>query len=296
MVSSDLIQQLYEIANIKRFMPARASTFFSELGLYVQMRETSGMARLQAGGRFRSRIDLWRESHTDPWQVKKYRTGDWERLVEPTHRLAHWLGVREAVTLAVRADFEYAVRTFRSTGELELPERLDSIPDDSILGRLLEPYSEAHGSWDEAKGLDAERELLRYLEVNPGHASAWQALMRTYRHLDRYSKSLAAINEAIRLAPYEAEFHREAAFIYVTALKNAVDPDLQLGLLGRAMMDCTLKALECSYQDARVSCVRHLGTVLESKRPDSERLKREARWMFDWCAGSPTHNPDCGET
>ena len=247
MVSSDLIQQLYEIANIKRFMPTRASTFFSELGLYVQIRETSGMARLQAGGRFRSRIDLWRETHTDPWQVKKYRAGDWERLVEPTHRLAHWLGMREAVTLAVRADFEYAVRTFRSTGELELPERLDSIPDDSILGRILEPYSEAHGSWDEAKGLDAERELLRFLEVNPGHAPARQALMRTYRHLDRYSQSLAAINEAIRLAPYEAEFHREAAFVYITALKNAVDPDLQLGLLGRAMTDCTLKTLECSY-------------------------------------------------
>ena len=295
MVSSDLIQQLYEIANIKRFMPTRVRIFFNELGLHVQMRETSGMESLKAGGRFRSRIDLWRERHTEPWEVKKYRPGDWEGLVEPTYRLAHWLGVREAVTSAVKADFEYAVRTFRSTGELELPERLDSIPDDSILGRLLEPYSEVHGSLNEAKGLDAERELLRYLEINPGHAAAWQALMRIYIHLARYSQPLAAISEAINLAPYEAEFHREAAFIYVTALKNAVDPSLRLGLPGRAMTDCTLNALDCSYEEARASCIRHLTTVLESNRPDSERYKRDSRWMVDWCAAIPTYNPDVGE-
>ena len=67
MVSSDLIQQLYEIANIKRFMPTRVRALFNELGLHVQMRESSGIASLKAGGRFRSRIDLWREHHTEPW-------------------------------------------------------------------------------------------------------------------------------------------------------------------------------------------------------------------------------------
>ena len=197
---------------------------------------------------------------------------------------------------AVKDDFEYAIRTFHSTGELELPERIDSISDDSIFARHMEPYSEVHGPWDHAKGLGAERALLRYLEVNPGHAPAWQALMRTCIQLGRYTHSLAAINEAISIAPYEAEFHREAALVYITALKNASEPNLQLGILGLAQTNCTLEALECSYEEARASCVRHLTTVVESKRPDAERYKRESLWMLKWCATKSTFSLSNRET
>ena len=288
LVSAEIIQRLDEIANIKWLLPPSARVFANELGLYVQMREASGMAILKAGGRFRSRIELRRGSYSEPWRVKKYRPGDWVGLVEPTQRLVHWLAVRGAVLRAVKDDFEYAIRTFHSTGELELPERIDSIPDDSILGRHMEPYSDVHGPWDHVKGLGAESELLRYLEVNPGHAPAWQALMRTCIQLGRYPQSIAAINRAISIAPYEAEFHREAALVYITALKNASEPNLQMGILGPAQTHCTLEALQCSHEEARVSCIRHLTMVLESKRPDSGHYKRESLWLLEWCAANST--------
>ena len=128
------------------------------------MREARGMARLQAGGKFRSRIDLWRDSPTDFWQVKKYRTGDWERLVEPTLELAEWLEARGGVTSQVKSDFRYSIKGFRSTGELELPVRLESFQDDSVLGCLLNSYPEVHGDWDDATARKLEKELLEYLE------------------------------------------------------------------------------------------------------------------------------------
>ena len=292
MASAELIENLEEIARIKKGLSASSGGWCSELGLHVQMREAAGMVRLQAGGKFRSRIDLWRESPTDSWQVRRYRSGDWELLVEPTLRLVTWLAVRGSVTSMVKGDFKYAVKIFRSTGELELPERLDSFPDDSILGRLLEPFSESHGDWDDTKARGVERELLRYLEVNPRHIAAWQALMRIYILQSRYNESLTALDKAISIAPFETEFYYEAALIYFTAVKNAVRAEPTTGVTGRTLMDCSLDALEFSYEEARAACVKHLKMVLRSKRPDSRRLKKEAGWMLGWCLGSPIQNPN----
>ena len=292
MEPTELIEKLFEIATIKHFLPTRARVFSNELGLYVQMGEAYGMASLKAGSMFRSRIHLWRESRTEPWEIKKYRPGEWECLVEPTLRLVNWLAMRGGVTVMVKGDFEYAIKTFRATGELELPERIDSILDNSILGRLLEPYSDTHGNWDDTKAQGVEHDLLRFLEVNPVFAPAWQALMRAYSRLGRYQESLEAIEKAINIAPYEAEFRWEVALIYITAIKNAIEPDLQLGLVGRAMTDRTLFALDRDYEEACAACIEHLTMVSTSGRPDSERYKGKARWVFEWCMASPEHRPD----
>ena len=292
MVSADLIQKLEEIARIKKALPARAQAWCNELGLFVQMRDPSGMASLQAGGKFRSRINLWRDYSTDSWQVKKYRPGEWETLVEPTLILAKWLAPRGAVTELVKDDFEYAIKIFHNTRRLELPERADSIPDNSTLGRILESFSEPPRDWGDTKAQEVQRGLLRYLEVNPGHAAAWQALTRVYLLQGRYEEFLTAINEAINIAPFETEFRWDAASIYITAIKNAVEPGLQLGLLGHGMNDCSLEALQCSYEEARATCINHLRTILESMRPDSKRHKEEARRVIDWCMKNPAHKPD----
>ena len=291
-VSAELIQNLEEIARIKESLPARSRRWCSELGLFVQMREAAGMARLQAGGKFRSRINLWRDSSTASWQIKKYRPGEWETLVEPTLKLAKWLGPRGAVTELVKDDFEYAIKASHNTPRLELPERIDSIPDNSILGRILGSFSQSPRDWDDTKAQDVERGLLRYLEVNPRHAAAWQALTRVYLLQGRCEEFLTAINEAIKITPFETEFRWDAALIYITAIKNAVEPGLQLGLLGQAMRDCSLDALQCSYEEARATCINHLRMILESMRPDSKRYKEEARWMIDWCMKNPAHKPD----
>ena len=123
MASAELIQNLEEIAKIKKELPYRSRGWCSELGLYVQMREARGMARLQAGGQFRSRIDLWRESPNDSWQVRKYRPGEWERLVEPSLELARWLKVRGGLPKRAKKKFQYAIKSFSNSGNLVLPER-----------------------------------------------------------------------------------------------------------------------------------------------------------------------------
>ena len=286
-----LTQTLEEIARIKQLLPTRARVFCNELGLYVQLHEASRIARLKAGGKFRSRIDLWRESHAEPWRIKKYRPCGWEHLVEPTLKLVNWLAVRGSISIMVKDDFEYATKAFHNTGRLELPERLDSIPIDSILGRLLEPFSETPRDWDDAKAQDVERGLLRYLDVNLGHAAAWQALTRVYLRQGRHKEYFAAINMAINIAPFETEFHWDAASIYIIAINNAMEPSLQLELLDQAMRDCNLDALQCSYEEVRATCINHLRIVLESNRPDSKRYKEEARWRIAWCMGIPAHNP-----
>lgn len=273
-------------------MPAHARAFSNELGLYVQMREASGMTSLKAGGKFRSRIHLWRESRTEPWEIKKYRPGDWERLVEPTLGLANWLAMRGGITAIVKGDFDYAIKVFHVTGKLELPERLDSIPANSYLDRLLEPYSDAHGDWDYDKARDLERDLLRILEGNPGLAPAWQALTKAYSHLERHQESLNALDRAINIAPYEMEFRWEAAVIYLTALDNAVESNLRLGLQDQFTMGCTLDSLGCGYEEARILCIRHLTAVLNSNRPSSESYKDISRWMFELCVSTPEHDPN----
>ena len=254
------------------------------------MREAGGMARLQAGGKFRSKIDLWRDSPGNPWQAKKYRPGDWEDLVEPTLELAKWLEVRGSVTLLVKGDFHYAIKAFSNTGELELPERLDSIPDDSPLGLLLKPFSKRPGDWDKTMSQDVETKLRSYLDVNPGQAAAWQALTRVYILLDRYRESLIALNKAISIAPYEAEFHFDAAMIRITSVKDAVEPRPQLEVSSSAMTGRNLDELQRSYEENRATCINHLKKVLKSSLPDSKQYKEKARRMLDWCLASPAYN------
>ncbi len=187
----------------------------------------------------------------------------------------------------VKGDFEYAIRRFRQMGDLQLPERVDSIPSTSILGRLLEPFSDQHGEWEEEVGWDAEGKLLAFLDKNPGQPAVWQSLARVYVRLERYKDAVASMDEAIALAPYEAEFHWEAALVYVTAVENAVEPNLQLGLVGKGMADCNLGALSCSYEEARSSCITHLEGVVGSSRPDSERYRLRARSVLAWCVTRP---------
>ena len=290
--SAELIQNLEEIAKIKKGLPARSRGYCSELGLYVQMREAGGMARLQAGGKFRSRINLWRDSPTDFWQVKKYRTGDWESLVEPTLELAEWLEARGGVTSRVKGDFRYSIKGFRSTGELELPERLESFQDDSVLGCLLNSYPEVHGDWDDATAWRLEKELLEYLEANPRHAAAWQALMRMYDIRSRYKEALTALDKAISIAPFETDFFYEAALLYFTAIENAVETNPSRRITGNALTDCSLDALDSSYEEARATCIKYLTNVLESKRPDSKRYKQRVGQLLGWCMATPIQNPN----
>lgn len=71
----------------------------STLGLYVRERKAGRWSRLQAGGSFRSYLDVWREGEGD-WQVKNFGNDTWERrfedLVDPTCEIADFLSERVA--------------------------------------------------------------------------------------------------------------------------------------------------------------------------------------------------------
>ena len=196
-VSAELIQNLEKIARIKESLPKRSRGWCNELGLFVQMREAAGMARLQAGGKFRSKIDLWRDSPTESWQVKKYRPGDWEELAEPTLKLAKWLAPRGGLANTVENDFQYAINTFRYTGSLNLPQGIESFRPESALGCIVNMYAGGSQTLDDSVWQDARESIERYIRENPDHAAGWHALSRAYELQGRFGDSLDALDRAI---------------------------------------------------------------------------------------------------
>lgn len=282
MASSELIQTLEEIARIKESLPSRARGWCSELGLYVQMREMRGMTSLKAGGKFRSRIELWREYHRDSWQVKKYRSGEWEVLAESTLKLAKWLVPRGGVAATVKAEFRHAIKAFRSTGHLVLPEGIGSFPDDSVLGRIVSMYPVDFQYWDDTMLKNVEDRLLSYIELEPSQAAAWHALSIVYTVEGRFKNSLDTIEKAISIAPDQVQFHHEASSFYLSAIQLAVTPETASNMLGPVMGHCTLDALGRTYEEAKASCTQHLEAILALSRSYSDNRREKALEALHW--------------
>ena len=286
MASVELIENLEEIAKIKESLPSRSRGWCSELGLHVRISEAGGMARLQAGGKFRSRIDLWRESPNDLWQVKKYKLGDWEALVKPTLELAKWLEVRGGIAVTAKRKFRDAIKSFRKSGHLILPEGLDSIPESSELGRILGTYPGSITDWDDDVLEHIAAELQSYVLNNPVHVTAWYALSRVYRYQCQCKDALEAIDLAVTLAPEQAEFQLEAASLYLAAIQNEVAPEAFLSrmrMLDPSFINCTLEILGCSYEEAQVACKRHFEAILKSSSPQVGDFKKVARYALqEW--------------
>ena len=129
MLSKLQMDTLHGIGMIKQFLPWRARGLCNELGLYVQTRSSEGLITVKAGGKFLAKVHIQSDIHSPSypkWTVKKYKAGDWEALIEPTHQLAAWLyDCSEAGALeqpAVASALRSALDGFRRTGMLELPE------------------------------------------------------------------------------------------------------------------------------------------------------------------------------
>ncbi len=130
MVSQDTIGMLLGIGSLKRLMPFELRGWCNELGLFVQMHETRGWTSIKAGGKFIAKVHLLQErlgsGKYSSWQVKKYKPGDWEALVEPTYQLTCWVWEQnEMGNPSMASELEAAVEGFRLTGRLELPEGAD---------------------------------------------------------------------------------------------------------------------------------------------------------------------------
>ncbi len=133
----ELLDKLLEIRNTKKELPFNARGWLNSLGLYVQLRgETGGLLRLQAGDKYHSQIDAWRDDsdlqfgYVDEgasagvyrrWIVKKYDPGDWEKLVNPTFDIANWLTTYGGFPKEHADSFNRAIEVFKKEGHLELP-------------------------------------------------------------------------------------------------------------------------------------------------------------------------------
>ena len=281
-MSAELIETLEKVALIKDSLPVRARGWCSELGLHVQMHESHGMASLKAGGKFRARLEMWRESPDDLWTIRRYRSGEWEALVEPTLRLVKWLESRGGLADTVEREFRQSIKLYRSTGRLVLPETIGSFPDRSALGSIISGYPADFQNWDERMLQEVEKALLSYITSEPDQAGAWHALSIVYTVEGRFQDCLDALEKAISIAPEQIQFHHEASSFYLSAIQLSVVPEMASKLLGSTMGRCTLDALCCSYQEAKATCKQHLEAVLVLSRSRRDNRVEKAVEALQW--------------
>ncbi len=122
----ELLFKLQSIGNIKNELPFNARGWCNSFGLFVQLREVELQLRLEAGNSMnRSKIDAWQDNSspesTFEWKVSKYDSGDWEKLVNPTLKIANWLSKYGGLPEKYAESFNRAIQVFKEEGHLELP-------------------------------------------------------------------------------------------------------------------------------------------------------------------------------
>lgn len=87
-----VIGALSHIGICKANLPEHTRGWISRLGLYVQYTQRGEWGLLQAGdGKWRPRIHLEYDGKKREWEVRKYDSGAWEELIQPTFELATWV-------------------------------------------------------------------------------------------------------------------------------------------------------------------------------------------------------------
>ena len=88
-----LLNILGFIALFKSILPFSLRGWVTSLGLHVQQMESGGWTRIQAGGKFRSYLDAWRQNE-GVWDIRKFDSVTWEHrfanLVHPTYNIAEY--------------------------------------------------------------------------------------------------------------------------------------------------------------------------------------------------------------
>ena len=173
----ELLHHLERIAGVKDSLPQTERGACNALGLYVQVQTVfrkstggdfeqywkdfvkngpKGTTILQAGSQTTSFLDAWKRGafvlEDDEWRVEKYEPGSWERLVEPSVRLAEWLHEWGGLDPYVVEAYRDALAEFESTGELCLALRAST--DRHLCGKcgaevtdILDHVKHVHKGW-----------------------------------------------------------------------------------------------------------------------------------------------------
>ena len=216
------------------------------------------MRRLKAGGKYKSKVELWQEEPGGSWAVKSYHRGKWEALVAPTLDLARWLGDRQGLPGDAGEDFQSSIREFRSNGVLHLPQSYLSVGVTTELGRMTEAIRP-----------DNVREFLpkmrKYVDTHVEDALAWDCLRRLSTLAREHRQALDASLQAARLAPFDGVIRYGAAEIYFTAMTNQLRNSLgREHLTEPQIKGCTLEALQVTYEDAYSAVRHHLDAAIDS--------------------------------
>jgi hypothetical protein len=121
---TNLLNKLEQIGQCKNELPLSSRDWCSSLGLCVQYRHMGKLERLEAGSeKLRCEIDASKELSPGnfKWQVEKYRSGKWERLVEPSLAIARWLQFYGGLPEKDALIFQKAIERYKQDGVLELP-------------------------------------------------------------------------------------------------------------------------------------------------------------------------------
>lgn len=251
-ISQDLIDDLVRIGTLKKETSLRLRGYFSDLGLYVQMRSQLGMTSLKAGGKFVSRIDLWQEREDEPWCFKKYKPGEWEYLVKPTSALAEWIHAeKDRIKEFKKSEYKAVIAKFKATGILELPATAQKMVGDISNSKNRQKtydYIERSGDiFKECTDCLAEVILQMYKlhrsikslnEVEKSeHASFWIYLgsnvlvpartvilvksLAMFGCLSRHNALLMADSLELHLAELINEFHKAEEALYTSMIKVA---------------------------------------------------------------------------
>ncbi len=129
MISKQQMDMSQGIGFIKRMLPTKLRGWCNEPGLYVQLNDFSGGTQMKAGGKFIAKVHLCLEFNSPSylnWELKKYKQGDWEALIEPTYQLTCWIHDRyekgHMELPEAGHKLRWAIVEFRRTGNLELPD------------------------------------------------------------------------------------------------------------------------------------------------------------------------------
>jgi hypothetical protein len=188
--SNEQMTTLGFIAYFKSLLPFGLRGWTNELGLYVRERRAGNLARLQAGGKFRSYLDAWSEDGAD-WDVKKFDSATWatrfDPLVDPTYQITIFLmdcvSAFEGLPARERVILENAIQQLRTTGEWVGLPKIDA--SSAMVDRNAEEQSSKIEEPIARKEADAEQ--------SPDNSGHWAMLARLYEHAHRYGDSEHAL-------------------------------------------------------------------------------------------------------
>lgn len=219
----ELLKTLKIIAGMKGVLPFQLRGWVNALGLYVQARPSGQGTRMQAGGKFRSYLDVW-EGDEGQRQIRKFDEDTWGRrfahLVEPTYEIADFLSDR--VTFFGDLDSEGAstlAHTLQHYGDTGVWLKLPKVPEE-VINRLAEEIARASAQKEREKRLRSIAIAESDIRKDPMHRSAWSLLELLYYEEQRYKDMETALKMSLKIdaaRPYSITY-KLLGNLYLAAL------------------------------------------------------------------------------